>query len=75
MLHLINLIQRDECADRHVGELLITEELAEKLQQTANGLVIALCACRSGPERTRDPQQEIDVTRQHRVHLDEFLGR
>ena len=73
VLHLVDLVERHERADLHVGELAVAEEFAEELEQPADRLVVPLRPCRPGAERGRDLEEQVDVPREHRVHLDKLV--
>ena len=42
VLHLVDLVERHERADLHVGELAVPEEFAQQLEQAADRMVISL---------------------------------
>ena len=75
VLHLVDLVERHERAHLHVGELPVAEELAEELEQPADRLVVPLRPGGAGAQGARDLEEQIDVPREHRVHLDELVGR
>ncbi len=48
VLHLVDLIERDERPDRLSASFWLAEELAQELKQAADGVVVALARGSSG---------------------------
>ena len=57
----------------HIRQVLGAEQLAQHLQQTADGLVVALHAPGAAAHGGRDLEQQVDVTRQQGVDLHQVL--
>ena len=60
-------------ADLAVGQLLGAEQLAQELQQAADGVVVALGAGRARAQVRGDLHEQIHVAGEHGIDLDEVL--
>ena len=69
--HVVDDVDADDSADLEASEIALAEEIAEELQEPADSVRVALGAGRAGAEPGGDVEQEADVAREHRVHLDE----
>ncbi len=73
VLHLEDGIEGHQVAHLALAELLLAEQLAEKLQKAADGVVVALRAGRARAQVRGDVHQQLYLARQHRVDLEEVL--
>jgi hypothetical protein len=74
VLHVVDAVEGDQGADGLVGEGAVAEELAEELEQAADGLVVALGALGAQAQGAGDLEDEVDLAGEEGVDLDELFG-
>jgi hypothetical protein len=74
VLDLVDVGQGDQGPGVGVGEVLAAEELAEELQEAADGLVVTLGAGGAQAQGRGDAQDEINVPGEEGVDLGEVVG-